>query len=163
MTTINNENFILSIEHNDSLTNLKMEVLGDIISTSQLPTTYRILKLHLPSILRSKCFNENNYPFSKEVRDTEIGHLFEHILLEYMCLIKTQKGHKRPIHNGLTQWNWQREAKGVFHIQIDSGVEDKAFFVEALTRSIDLTAQIIAQNRHPNESYALVSLPLKKH
>ncbi|KKR25220.1 MAG: hypothetical protein UT56_C0002G0034 [Candidatus Levybacteria bacterium GW2011_GWB1_39_7] len=62
-----------------------MECQDPIIETDQLPKTFEILNKMLPSIFKSKCYNDKNLPFFIEVRSTEIGHLFEHIMLEYIC------------------------------------------------------------------------------
>ncbi|MBI4038798.1 hypothetical protein HY384_02465 [Candidatus Daviesbacteria bacterium] len=114
-----------------------------MVNTKHLPATYSLLKQHIPTILYSKCFNEENYPFFKEVRKTEIGHLFEHILLEYLYHLKLASGIEDPIHNGLTKWDWEEDAMGIFHISIDSGYKDHHLFKTALENSIWLTFNIL--------------------
>ena len=80
--------FLLQIKHDKTYTRIDMRALSSTVNTIDLPQTFMILKKELPSILKSKCFNDKNLTFSREVRQTEIGHLFEHILIEHMCLIK---------------------------------------------------------------------------
>jgi hypothetical protein len=147
-----NEFFSFDINPRKNSTKITMKMLTSIITTDRIPATYSILKNHLPSILRSKCFNENNYRFSKEVKCTEIGHLFEHILLEYLSQFKFAQGHKNPIFNGLTSWNWKKEERGVFHIEIDAGLDDKEIFSLAMKKSADLLTFILqkAENNIPN-------------
>lgn len=141
-----------------------MQVKGQHVSTEVLPRTKRLLKMHLPSILRSKCFNENNYSFSKEVKNTEIGHLFEHIVLEYLCNYKIAAGHRDPVHNGLTSWNWKEEKRGLFHITFDAGERDSKYLDMAIEQAIILTVRImqseplIPQNL-PNRYFS--SLPVE--
>jgi hypothetical protein len=112
---------------------------------------------HLPSIFQSKCFNEKNLPFIKEAERTEIGHLFEHILLEYLCALKKEKGEKKNIHNGVTRWNWERDAWGVFHITVDSGSSDKEIFEEAVNLSIKLVLLIFRSAYKDTKSGFLIN------
>lgn len=151
MVTFSNEYFHLALTSFHDSTKIRMEVLIDTVTTVTIPHTYSLLSFHLPSIFRSKCFNENNYPFSKEVRNTEIGHLFEHILLEYLSIMKSAAGHPRTVHNGLTSWNWQAERKGIFHIEIDAGFEDRQVLLQALYKTTILTKMIL-EKRQKNTS-----------
>ena len=139
------ELFSLSIRHNLQNTHIIMKLLIPTVNTRDIPWTYTTLEKHLPSILRSTCFNEEKLPFSLEVRQTEIGHLFEHILLEFLCQGKLLKGHKRAIFSGNTQWNWRREPRGMFHIFVKMYPSDIDIFPEALEKSITL-AKIILRN-----------------
>jgi len=77
------------------------------------------------------------------VRRTEIGHLFEHILLEYLCQEKLLKGFDKAIFSGNTQWNWKREPRGMFHIYINMPYSDTDIFPEALKKSISLAKMIL--------------------
>lgn len=134
--------FSLAIYNGEINTRIIMELFASRVHTKDIPATSSILQKRLPSIFYSKCFNEKNYPFSQEVKNTEIGHLFEHILLEYLREIKLASGFKNPIYNGLTKWDWERDAVGVFHISIDAGVGDKDIFKKALHKSIELLLEI---------------------
>ncbi len=141
MPYFQNDLFSLSIYYNTTNTKIVMALFTPIVNTGYIPQTYKILKKYLPSILRSKCFNKYNYPFRKEVKQTEIGHLLEHILLENICLLKKELGLRNPIHNGLTEWNWKKEP-GIFFINIDASYKDKDVFVKALDKSIFLLLYI---------------------
>lgn len=134
-------------------TKITMKVFTSLISTENVPSTYTLLKKHLPSILRSKCFNENNYKFSKEVKNTEIGHLFEHIILENLSSCKSALGFNNPVYNGLTRWNWARDARGVFHIEIDSGLDEEEIFALALNKSTELLNIILQSATLDNSVY----------
>ncbi|HSW48137.1 MAG TPA: hypothetical protein VLG67_03565 [Candidatus Saccharimonadales bacterium] len=138
-----NNLFLLDVSQEEKTTKIRMEMLISCVCTSELPMTYSILKKQLPSIMRSKCFNENNYKFSKEVKNTEIGHLFEHIILEYLSNLKSLEGVKNPIYNGLTSWNWTKDPRGVFHIEIDSGLDDESALSLALHKSNQLLYAIL--------------------
>lgn len=115
-----------------------MEVFSPILNTREIPETYTTLEQELPSIFTSRCFNENNFPFDEEVNQTEIGHLFEHIILEYLCLLKIEKGAGEAVFSGETNWNWEREKRGIFHIQIHIGQKDNELIVAAIQKSIVL-------------------------
>ena len=134
--------FLLQIKHDKTYTRIDMRALSSTVNTIDLPQTFMILKKELPSILKSKCFNDKNLTFSREVRQTEIGHLFEHILLEYLCIQKLSLGFNHATYSGVTNWNWTEEAWGTFHITIDTGNEDEFLFVKALEKSTELMKKI---------------------
>lgn len=138
-----NEFFSFDIHSYSKTTKINMKLLTPFVTTEDVPAVSSILKKRLPSIMRSRCFNENNYSFSKEVKNTEIGHLFEHIILEYLSDLKYKTGTKNPVYNGLTRWNWVKEEKGVFHIEIDAGFEDKEIFSIALQKSTELLVYVL--------------------
>lgn len=139
-----NDSFALSVGHSDLQTDIVMELYHSQVNTKFFPKTTEILDRLLPSIFHSKCFNSARYSFRREVIHTEIGHLFEHILLEYICVVKLEWGMKDPLHNGVTQWDWDTEKRGIFHITIDSGVRDKQILQIALERSTGLLLKIIS-------------------
>jgi len=112
------------------------------VYTGSLPYTALILKDKLPTVHQSKCFNYYNFTFSQEVKNTEMGHLFEHILLEYLCLLKINKGYKSVVFEGITNWDWQKEEKGTFHIKI-FGKSTIFEFSHALQKSVELVDFII--------------------
>lgn len=141
-----NSFFSLTVDQGKEDADILMKLLIPAVNTKRFPATHLFLKKYLPSILRSRCFNPKNYPFSVEVRQTEIGHLFEHILLEYLCREKMIRGIANPIYNGVTEWNWSKDEKGTFHINIDIGYEDKSIVTPAVNKSISLLTNIIQSN-----------------
>lgn len=122
-----------------------MLLLKDPVNTSDIPSTYDVLQYFLPGVLNTECFNDQGLPFSREVKKTEIGHLFEHILLEYMCQLKIGKGYKSAIYAGRTKWNWERDPRGVFHIRINCTLKDADIFPPALEKSIKLMKIILGR------------------
>jgi hypothetical protein len=102
-----------------------------------------MVKLYFPKVLETECFNENNLPFSKEILETEMGHLFEHILLEYLCEEKIECGAKRAVFSGRTDWDWYQHPYGTFEIRVNAGTKDEIFFDAALTKSISLFEKIL--------------------
>lgn len=148
--------FSLALNYYRNKTFIIMRLFTDIVSTSELPTTLPILHEFLPSILRSACFNEAKLPFCREVKRTEIGHLFEHILLEYLCKIKTTKGYKNVEFSGVTNWNWEKHPRGTFHIQINAASEIKNILPQALLESSNLLRLIMETSQaHKHIDYQL--------
>lgn len=135
--------FSLNIQHKSRSARIKMMMLKDPINTSEIPHTYYILKKLLPNVLTTECFNDQNLPFSQEVKNTEIGHLFEHILLEYMCQLKITRGCRSAVFEGRTRWNWERDPRGLFHISVNCSIRDHVILKDALNMSIALMRIIL--------------------
>lgn len=121
-----------------------MQLHTRAVNTRYIPHTSFILQRQCPSVLRTKCYNDRNLPFREEVRATEIGHLFEHILLEELCLEKLADGSVSAVFNGRTQWNWLKEPRGLFHINIDAGFSDQTHFPLALSKTIEITETVLS-------------------
>ncbi len=139
-----NENlFLLEINQKLNETGIKMKLFTNYLNTQNLPKTHSTLRRVLPSILGSKCFNEKHLAFAEEVKSTEIGHLFEHILLEYLTKLKKLYDGKSVSFSGVTSWDWTKEERGVFHITISAGVKDAKIVEEALILSTQLLNKII--------------------
>jgi hypothetical protein len=137
--TCHNSNlFSLAVKYGSANTKLIMKLMHTTVNTRELPHTVAILRRMIPSVLKSTCYNEDNYPFFKEVQHTEIGHLFEHILIELICLLKVNNGYDDVEVSGVTKWNWVLYPKGTFHITISVGEDDTQFFTEAMQRTIDI-------------------------
>lgn len=119
------------------------------VTTTRMPYVSGVLKKELPTILRSKCFNEENIPFYKEVLSTELGHLFEHILLEYLCIAKIGIGCTEAVFSGVTKWDWNKDPYGTFHIELDIAKEDYLFLTPALQKSVRLFEKIILYPQKP--------------
>lgn len=137
--------FYLQMTQKKTVVHLKMELFSQTLRTGHYPSTYDILSSQFPSVLRTACFNDANLPFHQEVRDTEIGHLFEHILLESLCLEQLKQRNARCSFTGKTSWNWQKEKLGVFHIRIFAGEKTLPFFPRSLQWSIALMTHLIEQ------------------
>lgn len=135
--------FTLYITPGITRTHIRMQLSLPFNHTDTLDDLESIMKTQLPSILHSRCYNDADLPFSIEMKHTEIGHLFEHILLEYLCEEKLASGFTNAIYNGCTYWNWAKEKSGTFHISLDAGYADNPLFSKALPKSITLLNQII--------------------
>ncbi len=133
----------LEIKNSQKGAFIKMKLFTSYFHTNSLPFTHSLLKKHLPEVLLTKCFNDSGLPFDKEVENTEIGHLFEHIILEYLCQRKIESGHKRASFRGVTNWNWREDERGTFNIEIGLKPQDIIYFQYALEKSIKLLDKLI--------------------
>lgn len=142
-----------------------MKMLIDILYTSELPQTFSILEQSIPSILRATCYNYAKIPFYEEVKRTEIGHLFEHLILENLCKIRIVQGKDNTDFSGVTYWDWRKYPRGTFHITIDSGEQIKDILYPALKFSSDILNNILltknmSQNT-TNNQLAIQNSPLQ--
>lgn len=135
--------YSLDISLNKTNLLIIMQVISAPLSTKRLLQTNLLLKKYLPSIFKNKCFNEANLSFFEEVKDTEIGHLFEHILLETIALEKVRSDCLKSTLRGKTSWNWEVDPVGKFHIRLNTQKLDKKILFDCLTKTVGLTNQII--------------------
>lgn len=143
-----NNHYYLDAHIKDDQLNLTMRMKTPVLYTGKLPHTKKILQKHLPSVLRSKCFNSLGLPFSQEVCDTEFGHLFEHIMLEYLCMCKLSRGYRSASFKGETYWNWKKDPSGTFYIVINMNRGDSLLFHEALDKTIELSNLLLNTQKH---------------
>jgi len=122
---------------------LVLNISKNALTTTDLPWTIPVLEKLLPEVLASTCYNDSDLPFRIEVKNTETGHLFEHILLECLCQEKLSQGYKQVAFRGETSWNWKKENKGTFNITVEMKREDQALLPNALSRSINLFKLIV--------------------
>lgn len=113
------------------------------LNTIFYPETLAILKKDLPCILKSKCLNELNLPFQIEACQTEIGHLFEHICLENLQKFNYLVSGQKRLFRGITIWDWKKNPKGSFKIEIITEKIDPSVHVLAIAESIKLLEKII--------------------
>lgn len=135
--------FSLDINQKNNNTTLRMKMGVPLVNTRSIPHTFSFLKSHAPSVLATRCFNDLNLAFDEEVKATELGHLFEHILLEQLCVLKISAGFANAVFNGRTYWNWERDPTGVFHIVIDIGKKEIALLLTALQNTIQLFESLL--------------------
>ena len=135
--------FSLLVSQEVQNTVILMKLNTTAVNTRHIENITGLLELYCPAVLKTRCFNNQNLPFRQEVKATEIGHLFEHILLEELCVNKLACGVRSAVFNGRTNWNWIKEPRGLFHIAIDAGFSDQLVFPGALTRAIEITESLL--------------------
>ncbi len=113
-------------------------------TTKSLPQTITILETLLPRIFQHKCFNNYNRSFKAEAKETELGHLFEHIMLEYLCRMKyNNKTNPKVKLKGITEWDWLQDPKGIFHISLNSQIEDSYLLQKAAEETTNIMQTIL--------------------
>lgn len=135
--------FSLAIVQKRTSTKITMDLHYNQLNTSEIPSLVEMLEQKLPSVLATTCYNDMELPFHVEVRNTEIGHLFEHILLEYLCQHKIAKGARAATFAGRTKWNWKRDPMGRFHIHLSCGAKDSDILPLALEQTVNLMKIIL--------------------
>ena len=83
-------------------------------STRHAPHIPKLLFKLFPHLARHRCDNDNGYTFRRECRETEIPHLFEHLIIEL-------QGQAQRISalRGETEWNWRVDPRGRFHVYVE--------------------------------------------
>lgn len=84
--------------------------------TSQVPHLPKLLFQLLPRLGKHTCHNDHGHSFRRECRRTEIPHVFEHLIIE-LQLQAQQDGD--DYMSGETEWNWQIDPRGLYHVTVD--------------------------------------------
>ncbi len=142
--------FSLSVSREKEWIYMKMQAYTEIVRTGYYPNTLQILKDACPGVLKTKCFNDRNLPFASEVQNTEIGHLFEHLVL--VCLHETYSanGFDDAVFDGRTTWNWHSDKRGLFHIFIKPMHVTPSVLQNALDKAVLITERILKERQKIN-------------
>lgn len=143
----------LILTHDIDETQIEMTLLSPHLTTKNLPETAKILKKYAPSVLCTKCHNDAHLPFRKEVKDTEMGHLFEHLLIDHLSQRDANQGIDRTYY-GVTEWDWRIDPRGTFHITLSAGEKDQSSLYEAITDSYQLLEKILCSTSAVDETIA---------
>lgn len=141
--TYNNYNYSISLKVGEKTSYINMVIHDNRLLTSDFPQTYQVLLKLAPDVLMTHCFNEQGLPFKQEVINTELAHLFEHILIQKLSTLRKSCG-KNSTYSGTTYWNWNEEPEGVFHIKLNCGVNDADILESALVFSIDIFNSVVS-------------------
>lgn len=131
---------VVSIEFKKNKIIINLKLAGIPEYTRDLPRTLSVLKKELPSIFENKCFNAKHQSFYEEVKNTETAHLFEHLILEEMCLTKIENCDSASF-NGRTYWD-RFAMDRCYQIHLNVPLVDRPIFLSALTKSVDLVNKI---------------------
>ncbi len=89
----------------------------DAFLTGDAPRMPRILFRMFPYLAAQRCYNDLHVSFRREAENTEIPHLFEHLLLEIQKQVRRGIVNCSPI-SGETEWNWTIDPRGRFHVTV---------------------------------------------
>ncbi|HRN70375.1 MAG TPA: hypothetical protein PLS49_04260 [Candidatus Woesebacteria bacterium] len=142
----------LTLKEKKASAEIIMQMSTPILNTLQLPETYSILEQSLPGVINSACFNEKNLPFAEELKQTEIGHLFEHIILQILLEKRIALGHTNFAINGRTSWNTKKQLH-IFKITIEIEKDLNNIFKAAVNEASILLNNILNtyQNKGRNQ------------
>lgn len=150
------EYYSLDFKLEEDTTTIYMSIHNGSVTTFHYPQTLSFLKSYLPAIFRSSCRNYLNSSFEVEVQDTEIAHLFEHILLVYLYEEKLKSGASYAKYDGVTKW--KKSSPFEFKIIISSGSSEGKLFLKAFRKSINLLNRIIS-NKTGSSGLPVLSRP----
>lgn len=142
--TIDSQSFKLNINISDNFSEIVMQLKTPFQSTKTLVHAHEILTENLPEVLSSRCSNKENLPFREKVKNTNLAHLFEHILLQHLANAKG-KNKDNLSYKGMTNWDW-REGKdpvGVYRITIHIQKVESQVLKSAIDESTVLFEKII--------------------
>jgi len=160
-STYNHPEYELEINPQLKTTLFCLTVRPELLYASAFPTLVETLTKKVLNIFSCECFNPHGNAFKKEVVNTETGHLFEHILLEFLCDEKLKYGYRQVEYNGMTQWNWKEEKPGVYNICIDVSSNEYEILTQALSKTLDVINGLI-DDRHLAVKNKQIS-PIKEH
>ncbi|MDQ2731455.1 MAG: hypothetical protein M3Y56_07340 [Armatimonadota bacterium] len=85
------------------------------VRTAEAPHLPRTLLQLFPDLSLDQCENDFGLSFEDECEDTEIPHLFEHLVME----MQNQALAPRKALTGVTYWDWTVDPRGCFHVEVD--------------------------------------------
>lgn len=139
-----------------------------ISNSSLLPSMTTTFDHLLPEIYEAECDNPSNLSFKTEMLQTETAHLFEHILLEYLCKEQLASGKLYADYSGRTFWNANQKIVEKAIILIQKHREHSQLFYQALLKSCLLLDTILAtdfdyssQTERVSSTLSVASLCLK--
>ncbi len=122
---------------------LQFNITPSLSSTSKFPQLMEDLRILLPEIMVAQCDNPNNTPFCEEMKETQTAHLFEHMILEYLCKLRLRSGSSEASYEGRTFWDTTKAPGENSMIAISRQGESQLVFEEAVTLSMQLLTQLI--------------------
>lgn len=144
-TIVNSPYFDLSLCMEESSVEMVMHLKTPFQTTKALPHTHDMLHECLPGVLCTRCYNKENLPFKEKVKDTNIAHLFEHILLEYLREEKLRTGAEHVSYRGVTSWDWRdgKDPKGMYRIKVTISRDETMVLKNALRKAIELVERLL--------------------
>jgi hypothetical protein len=121
---------------------LNVTVPEQFAFTDVLPETHAFLEANCESVLSTRCFNPDNLAFSDEVKNTEMAHLLEHLLLDMLVHEKVAAGTASATFRGETQWNWNDNPVGTFEIELAISKQDRHLLELVIPRAMELLEQL---------------------
>jgi hypothetical protein len=141
--------FSFTLQQTATKSKFQMQFPASCTTTRVLPHTYKFLKKNIPSILKCECYNDDSLPFYKEVKHTEMAHLFEHILLDQLCQEKSAEVDAE--YSGQTEWDWNIHPVGSFKVIVGCTKCEEKYLAIALNKTIRLMELLISKKSNSNK------------
>lgn len=132
-----------------------MQPHPDYLTTSAHPGLQSFLGSELPSIFTCSCDNPDQNSFAQEVTNTELAHLFEHVLLEYLCDEKISTNTYPVAYSGRTFWGDRDLPKGTFRIKISMSDTEANLLNNALSKAHTLMSKLYTTTNSSKELSAV--------
>lgn len=152
---ISTNNFSVVVDETEDQIRLCQAIVHPAIHTAQLPETHDFLEQNLASIFENQCFNYAKRPFAEEVKSTEIGHLLEHLILEFMK-VEAEKEFGNVSFRGETVWDWKNDPRGTYWINIKSRKPWRKYFPVALDQAVKMLDELYNAHYQANSKPASV-------
>ncbi|MBP9820465.1 hypothetical protein KBC79_07070 [Candidatus Woesebacteria bacterium] len=128
------------------------------VNTREIPETMNILKKTVPGVFDTECFNDLYLPFVEEAAKTEIGHLFEHIIIHLLFVSQNKNSKPLAVYEGKTSWNWVKNPTGSFSIRIKGPKVTTELFSQLLEKATAIIEQILMSSFHVSRPNTAISL-----
>lgn len=135
----------LKLKTNQVIIDLQINV--DFTTTQEIQPLCDLLQANVPHIFDCKCFNQNKLAFTHEVKQTELGHLYEHILLEYLVDLKYKQTKKQATFSAWTSWDWYKNPRNSYRIELEIKSSDYAILYQAIKKTHTLMELIIYSHK----------------
>lgn len=135
---------IQSVDFYEGKTCINLTVPDHITNTTQIPGFSESILKKLPTLKEHICYNELGQTFEHELNDTLLAHVFEHVLIE---LMGKRIGYRKNI-KGYTSWNWYKNPRGSYQIEIHH--PDKELLFSVLKDTISLINNTVKENTYEN-------------
>jgi hypothetical protein len=141
-----------------NLLEIEMNMTGGIFYTSSYPETSDILKKRAPFVFKTHCENDLDLTFFEEAKNTELPHLFEHLILAFLKEICPSN---KLRFSGYTSWDWSKniENYGKFYIRIEGTKLEKDKVIKAIISTQEVFDEIISSEKFECDVVANENLP----
>jgi len=132
---------------------VKVEDAAEMRTSLDAEIADRALRV-LPGLADHQCSTRSDRTFGEELSDTEVPHLFEHVVLELMA----EAGSPRNL-KGETAWDFRHAGDGVFRVSVE--YDDDLVCLGAIKTADKLMCYLLGEGEAPDVEAAteqLVSL-----
>jgi hypothetical protein len=141
---INTPHFDVKADVKEHITKAIMIIKDGYATTGSYPNTETILKKYFPQVLDTKCYNKDDIPFSRELKNTETAHLLEHIIIQKLAYRRFDVSGFDKVYRGETIWAINESPLKKFVVVLNSTISDMDILPDILKESSILLDAIMA-------------------